>query len=64
MATGQPYLRLIMTLGGGRLKIHKQLDVNNDQSSPELLLLLFRKEISISLDSLYSRDLGGDFFRG
>ena len=34
-----------MTWGGGRSEIHKQLIVNNDQSSPELLLLLFRKHL-------------------
>ena len=45
MATGQPYLKLIMTWGEGGSKIHKQLVVNNDQSSPELLLLLFRKHL-------------------
>jgi len=54
MATGQPYTRMIMTWGWGRLE--------NDQSSAEIHLLLFRKhfkEIIISLDSLYARDLGG-----
>ena len=45
MATGQPYTRMIMTWGWGRLQ--------NDQSAAEIHLLL------ISLDSLYARDLGG-----
>ena len=52
-----------MTWGGGRSEIHKQLVVNNDQSSPELLLLLFRKHLKgdnyQSRLSLYARDLGG-----
>ena len=54
MATGQPYTRMIMTWGWGRLE--------NDQSSAEIHLLLFCKhvkEIIIRHDSLYARDLGG-----
>ena len=34
-----------MTWGGGRSEIPEQLVVNNDQSSQELLLLLFRKHL-------------------
>ena len=45
MATGQPSKRLIMTWGGGRSEIHKHPIVNNDLSSPELFLLLFRKHL-------------------
>ena len=62
MATGQPSTRLIMTWGGGRSEIHKQLFVNKDQSSPELFYSFSvntYKEISISLNSLYTRNLGG-----
>ena len=53
MATDQPYTRLIMKWGGARSEIHKQLIVNNDQSSPELFVNTY-KEICISLDSLCS----------
>ena len=67
MATGQPSTRLIMTWEGGRSEIHKQLVVNNDQSSQELLLLLFRKHLKgdnyQSRLSICSR-LRGDFCRG
>ena len=34
-----------MTWGGGRSETQKQLVVNNDLSSPELILLLFRKHL-------------------
>ena len=62
MATGQPSTRLIMTWGGGGSEIHIQLVVNNEQSSPELFYSFSvntYKELIISLDSLYARDLGG-----
>jgi len=55
MANGQPSTRLILTWGGGRSE--------NDQSSPKLLLLLFRKHLQgdkyQSLNSIYARELGG-----
>ena len=67
MVTGQPYLRLIMTWGGGRSEIHKQLFVNNDLLSLELLLLLFREHLQGDIYQsrllLWAR-LGGDFCRG
>ena len=67
MAAGQPSTRLIMTWGGGRSDIHKQQFVKNDQLSPELLLLLFRKHLQgdkhQSLLPLCSR-LRRDFSRG
>ena len=53
MANGQPSTRLIMTWGWGRSE--------NDQSSPKLFLLLFRKQGDKyqSLNSIYARELGG-----
>ena len=48
----QPYLQLISSnghlikqWGGGRSEIHKYLFMKNDQLSPELLLLIFRKHL-------------------
>ena len=62
MATGQPSTRLIMTLGGGRSEIHKQLlciMINHHQNSFYSFSVNTYREISISLNSLYTRNLGG-----
>ena len=53
MATGQPSTRLIMTWEGGR----SENDQFHHQNSFYSFSINTYKEISISLDSFYARDL-------